>query len=179
MSLWDWLTGKTKYRYTVLRYEPRLGGESTSVAVIAERRQEEGTLWLVMGREPDTSAASQMGTRILEQLPDWLEAQLREAIEESEDPLRYLASNHPFNLSFARPRERKASEFTFDVAKLFAVEVLGIDDPRVVVQRKEHVGTLPDALGAHASKLPPEPDFSFLEVPGITGRRSERPRTPA
>lgn len=160
---------KQEYRFTMLRYEERLGGESTPVAVVAERRLDDHVVWLVIGRQPDTSGASELGKRVLGELPKWLKAQIDEATEECEDPLGYLSSNHPYNLSFDTPQKRQASDFLKDVVTIFFTEVLGVDEAPRIEKREDPWARHP--LADHAAEEGRDSkDFSFLEIPRSSSR---------
>lgn len=118
-----------RYRYAVLSYVPSLADRSevTPVAVVVESKDGDRVRFNVVGIYPDSTFASRLGTRILEQLPHWVLNQIREAVDTGTDPLAYLAGQTPYNLRFSMPEPyRSTKELEAAAMDLFQVEVLGI-----------------------------------------------------
>lgn len=139
----------TEYRYTLLRYRSSLRqSEGVPIAVVAERPiDEESSFWVAIVYQPDEgenselgraiSDASELGRRILGNVSTWLAAQVDEAVEESNDPLIYLANENPYNLTFTEPKRREATDFLPDLLSVFAVEVLGVEPSSLLRSRRD------------------------------------------
>lgn len=170
--MFDWPFGKGKkrpFRYTFLCFQRSLDdARGERVAIVAETPFHNGNVVLTAGRDVDTRGLDPLSERILNQLEDWLDAQVREAADsmgrEDETPVTVLVREHPWNLHFTEPEVGTTDDFLRDVLDLFATEVLGLESAEALVGRRGRFGS---------------PGFTSLKVPGLSERAPNRaPRRP-
>lgn len=133
---------KHQYRFSILRFQPRLsfGSETVPVGVIVE--DAESKILFIVGRylsDREKRQISDVGRQLVDNIPDLIVNEVKEAVQsDCSDVLGFLASANRWNLFLSEPESVKKPCTIDDLAfSLFRELVLKRPEVEPVEARRE------------------------------------------